>query len=100
MHKALDKHHAGGLRRRSPGTAPAKQAPFPDRWLALECELSLVQTRLHHLVEAIANGRETEGAIQALGGEDTRMQAPMVDLNELDALTQTVSLDKTGWSRR
>lgn len=64
----------------------------------MECELILVQTRLHHLVEAIANGRETEDAIQALRREDTRKKAFMVDLNELDALTQSLSIDETGWS--
>lgn len=43
-----------------------EQEKFPDQRLALEGELSLIQTRLHYLVEAIASGRSTGKVFDSL----------------------------------
>ncbi|NOT23046.1 MAG: hypothetical protein HOP22_10025 [Nitrospiraceae bacterium] len=43
-----------------------EQEKFPDQRVALERELSLIQTRLHHLVEAITNGKSTEAVFASL----------------------------------
>ena len=43
-----------------------EQEKFPDQRVALERELSLIQTRLHHLVETIANGKSTDSVIASL----------------------------------
>ena len=71
----------------------AEQTQFPDRRLALERELALVKTRLHHLVEAIANGKSTESVIHSLHKEEARKKVVAQELSELDALAQVVSLD-------
>jgi hypothetical protein len=49
-----------------------EQEKFPDQRIALERELSLIQTRLHHLVETIANGKSTDSVIASLHQEEAR----------------------------
>jgi hypothetical protein len=51
------------------------QEHFPDRRTSLNRELSLIETRLHHLVELIATGRGTETVIAALHHEEARKKA-------------------------
>ena len=46
-----------------------EQKKFPDQRVAIERELSLIQTRLHHLVEHIANGRATDAIDASLHHE-------------------------------
>jgi hypothetical protein len=72
----------------------AEQTQFPDRRVALERELALVKTRLHHLVEAIVNGKGTDEVRQALYREETRKKTLVADLALLDAMTETISLDE------
>ena len=61
---------------------------------AVERELALVKTRLHHLVEAIANGKGTDEVMQALHREEPRKKTLVADAALLDAMTETISLDE------
>lgn len=69
------------------------QAQFPDQRTEFERELSLVQTRIHHIIEWIANGRGTEDVIQSLHREDARKKALLGELERLNNLERVVTLD-------
>jgi site-specific DNA recombinase len=66
---------------------------FPDQRLALERELSLIETRLHHLVEAIASGRSTDKVFDSLNEVEARKKVVVQELSRLDSHNQVVSLD-------
>jgi site-specific DNA recombinase len=66
---------------------------FPDKRLSLERELSLIQTRLHHLVELIANGKGTDSVVNLLHQEESRKKTILGELDRLDGLAYVVSLD-------
>ena len=70
-----------------------EQEKYPDQRVALERELSLIQTRLHHLVETIANGKSTDSVIASLHQEEARKKVVAQELSRLDSLAQVVSLD-------
>jgi site-specific DNA recombinase len=70
------------------------QQHVPDRRTILSRELSLLETRLHHLVELIALGRGTETVITTLEREEARKASILKDLAELDELAGVVSLDE------
>jgi hypothetical protein len=70
-----------------------EQEKFPEQCVALERELSLIQTRLHRLVETIANGKSTESVIASLHQEEARKKVVAQELSRLDNLSQVVSLD-------
>ncbi len=70
-----------------------EQESFPDQRVALERELSLIQTRLHHLVETIASGKSTDSVIASLHQEEARKKAVAEELLRLDDFAQVVSLD-------
>ncbi len=71
-----------------------EQKKFPDQRGALERELSLIQTRLHHLVELVANGKGTDSVVASLHEEETRKKVLVDELSRLDNLAQVVSLDE------
>lgn len=71
----------------------SEQEKFPDQRVALERELSLIQTRLHHLVELIANGRGTDSVINSLHQEEARKKLLVGELERLDNLARVVALD-------
>ena len=54
-----------------------------------------MKTRLHHLVETIADGKSTESVIDSLHKEEARKKVVAQHLSKLDALAQVVSLDAT-----
>jgi hypothetical protein len=70
-----------------------EQESFPDQRLGLERELSLIQTRLHHLVELIPNGKGTDAVINSLHHEEARKKAIIGELARLDRAAQVVSID-------
>jgi hypothetical protein len=70
-----------------------EQESFPDQRLALQRELSLIQTRLHHLVELIANGKGTDAVINSLHHEEARKKVIIEELARLDRAAQVVSID-------
>jgi hypothetical protein len=71
----------------------SEQEEFPDQPVALERELSLIQTRLHHLVELIANGRGTDSVIDSLQQEAARKKFLLRELDRLNTVASVVSLD-------
>jgi hypothetical protein len=70
-----------------------EQESFPDQRLSLERELSVIQNRLHHLVELIANGKGTDAVINSLHHEEARKKAIIGELARLDRAAQVVSID-------
>ncbi len=66
---------------------------FPDQRLALERELSLIETRLHHLVEAIASGRSTDKVFDSLNEVEARKQVVVKERSTWVSLNNVVSLD-------
>lgn len=65
----------------------------PTQRLAVERELSLIETRLHHLVEHIATGRGSEFVTTSLHKEEARRKALLEELGQLDGLAHVASLD-------
>ena len=55
---------------------------FPDQRISIERELSLIQTRLHHLVESIANGKSTDSVIASLHYEEARKKVLLKELSD------------------
>jgi hypothetical protein len=49
-----------------------EQKRFPDQRVAIERELSLIQTRLDHLVEHLAKGRATDSIDASLHHDEAR----------------------------
>ncbi|HXV69069.1 MAG TPA: hypothetical protein VD738_09115, partial [Nitrospira sp.] len=71
----------------------SEQQKFPDQRMAIERELSLIETRLHHLVELIANGKGTDSVVDSLHQEEARKKHLLGELRRLDDLVQMVLLD-------
>lgn len=71
----------------------ANQAHFPNHRIALERELSLIETRLHHLVEAVARGQATDALFANLRAEEDRKKAILRELDQMDSLMSIASLD-------
>lgn len=71
----------------------SEQDKFPDRRVGIERELSLIQTRLHHLVGLVANGRGTDSVVDSLHQEESRKKVLLGELDRLDKLAHVVSLD-------
>jgi hypothetical protein len=65
----------------------AGQTTFPDQRLAAERTLSSIETRLRHLVEAIATGKATDAIYSELKKEEAAKKACLVQLDSLDRLT-------------
>ncbi len=70
-----------------------KQAQYPDQRTQLDRELSLIQTRLHHLVELVANGRGTDAVVDSLHVEEARKKVVLGELAQLDDMAHVASLD-------
>ncbi len=68
-------------------------AALPDRRTAILRELSLIESRLTHLVEAIATGDKSEALFATLRSEEARKKVLQTQLTELDDLSMIVSLD-------
>ena len=78
----------------------AQQAHFPDRRSAVTRELSLLETRLQHLVELIASGHGTPTVVQSLHREESRKESLVAEVAQLQALTTTLSLDERQITKR
>jgi site-specific DNA recombinase len=70
-----------------------QQTNFPEKRVALERELSLIQTRLHHLVELVATGKCTDSVIESLHKEEAHKKAVLRELAQLDKLMEMSALD-------
>ncbi|HEX3203773.1 MAG TPA: hypothetical protein VHQ67_03405 [Nitrospiraceae bacterium] len=69
------------------------ETQFSDRELALNRELSLVETRLRHLVEAIARGQGSDSLFASLREEEARKKVVVGQLADLNNLGNVTSLD-------
>jgi hypothetical protein len=84
--KALAKHRAG---------AGAKL----DRRTAIERELSLIEAKAEHLVDAIAAGNKDRRILDRLRGEETRREELTKELEQLATLAGVGSLDEARLKR-
>ncbi len=66
---------------------------LPDRRTAILRELSLIESRLTHLVEAIATGDKSKAVFATLKSEEARKEVLQIQLTELDDLGKIASLD-------
>ena len=71
-----------------------EQNKFPDQRVAIEREFFLIQTRPHHLVEHIANGRATDAIDVSLRHEEARKKTLLTELVKLDELVEMVQVDE------
>jgi DNA invertase Pin-like site-specific DNA recombinase len=73
-----------------------RQTEFPERRVVFERQLSLVDARLRHLVEAVATGKSSEAIFSALHNAEAEKKAISTALAELDGMAQVVSLQGKG----
>ena len=71
----------------------SQQAQFPDRRLAVDRELSLIESRIAHLVEAVAQGRGGESVLTTLEAEEQRKKTLNRELQALNGMAQVSRLD-------
>ncbi len=58
----------------------SEQDKSPNQCVGLERELSLIQTRLHYLVELVANGKALDSVVDSLRQEEARKTALFQEL--------------------
>jgi len=73
----------------------AGQTQFPDRRLAAERTLSLIEARLRHLVEAVATGKATDVIYSELQKDEAANKTCLIQLDSLDRLTSLAAQDGT-----
>ena len=71
-----------------------------DRQASVERELSLIETRMRNLTEAIANGNPPEFLVGQLRDEEIRKKTLIGDLENLVNRGQVASLDRTRLKRQ
>jgi hypothetical protein len=71
----------------------ARRGKQADRGRDLQRELSLVETRMGHLLESVKRGRATEVLLETLEAETTRKKAILRKLGEMDERASIASLD-------
>jgi hypothetical protein len=94
MNEAIDGRVISASIARALEKLHAQQAHSPDRRSAVIRELSLLETRLQHLMELIASGHGTPTIVQSLHREEARKENLVAELEQLQALTSTLSLDE------
>ncbi len=100
MNEAIDGRVISASITRALEKLRAQQVHFPDRRSAVIREMSILETRLQHLVEVIANGQGTPTVIQSLHREEERKETLVAELTQLQALTTTLSLDEQRITKR
>ncbi len=78
----------------------AGQVDLPDRRTAIQRELSLTTARLKNLVNAVANGSQSEEVYGALKVEEERKKVLTAQLAEFANLDKLASLDAKRLARR
>jgi site-specific DNA recombinase len=73
--------------------------PIPDERLALERQLSVIETRLQHLVEAIATGRATDSVFTELQNHEAAKAGLVARIRGIDHLTDLSAMDGTRLTR-
>ncbi|MBS0164746.1 MAG: recombinase family protein [Nitrospira sp.] len=100
MNEAIDERVLTASGARALEKLRSNQDRFPDQRTALFRELSLIETRLHHLVELIATGQGTPTVVRSLHQEEEHKLALTKELDHLQGLTTTVSLDEKRITKR
>ena len=100
MNEAIDGRVISASIRRALEKLRGQQAHSPDRRSAVIRELSLLETRLQHLVELIASGHGTPTVVQSLHKEEARKESLVAELAQLQALTTTLSLNERQITKR
>ncbi len=100
MNEAIDGRVLSASITRALEKLRAQQVHSPDRRSAVTRELSLLETRLQHLVELIASGHGTPTVVQSLHREEARKESLVSELAQLQALTTTLSLDERQIAKR
>jgi DNA invertase Pin-like site-specific DNA recombinase len=95
LKSVLDEQMIADAVRRALAEIRAGQTQFPDQRLALERQLSLVEARLRHLVEAIATGKATDAIYSELHKEEAEKKTLTGQLDNLEKLVRIISLDAT-----
>jgi DNA invertase Pin-like site-specific DNA recombinase len=86
VEKALEKHRAG-------------RGAQLDRRTAIERELSLIEAKQAHLVDAIAGGDKNRMLLDRLKAEETRREALIGELDQIEEAGQDGSLDEARFKR-
>ena len=93
LNRVLDEKLLGEAVARALAEIRAGQTQFPDRRLAAERTLSLIEARLRHLVEAVATGKATDVVFSELQKEEAAKKACIAQLASLDQLTSLAAQD-------
>jgi site-specific DNA recombinase len=93
LNAVLDESMIAEAVKRALAEIRAGQTKFPDQRLAIERQLSLVEARIRHLVEAIATGRASEAVFDELQKQETAKKVLAGQLADVDRLARIVSLD-------
>jgi hypothetical protein len=70
-----------------------RSSPVPDERLALDRQLAVIETRLQHLVDAIATGKATESVFTELQKHEAIKAGLVARLRSLEQLTALSTLD-------
>lgn len=95
LNRVLDERMLEEAVARALQTIRSGQAKFPDERVAIDRQLSLIEARLRHLVEAVATGRATTGVFDELQKEEAAKKGLVARLSNLNQLTALSSLDGT-----
>jgi DNA invertase Pin-like site-specific DNA recombinase len=93
LQEALDGRLLEEAVRRALVKIRGEETKFPNQRIALERELSLIETRLRHLVEAVAQGQGTDSLFATLHAEEDRKKALLHQLGELNNREKVIHLD-------
>src|SRR5262245_25992866 len=86
VEKALEKHRGG-------------QSDKLDRRTAIERELSLIEAKQVHLVDAIAGGDKNRMLLARLKAEEIRREELIGELGQIEAAAELGSLNKARFKR-
>ena len=91
--EALDERLVEAAVERALERLQARRGEQADRGRDLQRELSLVEARMGHLLEAVKRGRATEVLLETLEAEATRKKAILRELGGMDDRASIASLD-------
>ncbi len=93
LSEALDERMIAAAVDRALAQLRSQREVQPDRRLAIERELSLIEAKEKHLVAAVSRGEAVEPLLAALKAEGERKKVLVQDLAGMDEVAKVVSLD-------
>ena len=93
LSEALDERMIAAAVDRALAQLRSQREVQPDRRLAIERELSLIEAKEQHLVAAVSRGEAMEPLLAALKAEGERKKVLVQDLAGMDEVAKVVSLD-------